>query len=97
MRALREGESKACEACQEPMIGALTINGKVAPVELRAHDNGNVWLGRGVARDGCGVGPVICATLAGDILDKAREVGIALHMNHFATCPERERFERSKS
>ncbi len=83
------GDRWDCEACGEPLVGALTINKKVAPIELAIADAGNVWLGRSKS------GEVICATLGGPLLEKAREVGIALHLNHFAYCPQRERFARS--
>lgn len=84
------GERWDCEACGAKLVGAETINSKVAPIELAVSEDGNVWLGRGAD------GGTRCATLAGPLLDKAREVGLALHYNHFATCPERERFGGSK-
>jgi hypothetical protein len=90
------GERKDCEACGTAMIGALTVKGKVAPIEVATHDDGNVWLGRRAPGDlhDPGGRVVVCATLAGPLLEKAREVGIALHHNHFATCPQRDRFKR---
>jgi hypothetical protein len=85
------GERWACEACGERLVGALTISGKVAPITLLVYDaqdpmEGNVWLGR--RKDGT----VICVTLSGELLEKARAEGLALHLNHFANCPERARF-----
>lgn len=87
------GQRWTCDACGEQLIGALTISGKVAPITLLVYDHhdpmeGNVWLGR--RKDGT----VICVTLSGALLDKARAEGLALHLNHFANCPERARFER---
>lgn len=83
------GERWTC-VCGEELVGALTINQKVAPVTLRCKDNGNVWLGRNSE------GVVICATLGGPLLDKARDVGVTLHLNHFADCPDRARFETKR-
>ncbi len=85
--ARRAGDQWKCE-CGEKIIGALTINKKVAPVVLRPADNGNVWIGRNAE------GMVVCATLGGPLLDKAREVGLQLHLNHFSDCPLREKFAR---
>jgi hypothetical protein len=94
MKAREPGERWACEGCGCNLVGALTINGKVAPVELGTHTDGNVGLGRRDTPEGPEGSEVVCATLGGPLLEKAREAGIALHMNHFATCPERERFQR---
>lgn len=86
-RRLRVGEKKTCK-CGAKIIGAETVKGKTAPVEVAANEKGNVWLGRGVD------GQVRCATLAGPLLEKAREVGMALHLNHFASCPHAREFSR---
>jgi hypothetical protein len=93
---VKPGERKPCAACGVPLVGALTIKGKVAPIEVASREDGNVWLGLKAprAQDDPGDSVVVCATLAGALLEKAREVGIALHMNHFATCPDRDRFKR---
>lgn len=88
MAKLQPGQRKVCDGpnCTVQLVGALTINGKTAPVEVAASDEGNVWLGRNKA------GQVVCAQLAGPLLTKAREVGIALHHNHYATCVDKDRF-----
>ena len=93
MSERRPGERWACAGCGEQLVGALTIKGNVAPITLAVYDvddamAGNVWLGR--RKDGT----VICATLSGPLLDEARRQGIALHLNHFANCPERARFTK---
>lgn len=48
--------------------------------------------------NGTGLVPaeVRCATIAGPLLDKAREQGMALYLNHFADCPDRQRYTRKK-
>lgn len=93
--AREEGERWECEACGTHLVGALTIKRKVAPIEVLAVDpteenamKGNVWLGRNSD------GEVICATLSGELLAQATEAGIALHLNHFATCKDAMRFSR---
>ncbi len=93
-RPLAPGERRDCEGCGEQIVGALTINKKVAPITIAVYGEddempGNVWLGRN------GAGEIVCATLGGPLLEEARRVGIGLHLNHFANCPERKRFERS--
>lgn len=118
-KAREPGERWACE-CGQELIGAMTINGKVAPITLDPKDNGNVWLGRAASRwwlhghgevdPGQGALPiatvepalpdrtparmVICAVLGGPLLEKAREHGMGLHLNHFADCPARGRYQR---
>lgn len=80
------GETFRCSACQEPCIGAQTIKGKVAAIEVAAREGGNVWLGRNTDN-------VVCsAVLGGPLLDKAREVGMGLHYDHHARCPDAARF-----
>lgn len=81
----RPGETFRCE-CGEQCIGAQTINGKVAAIELNAKDGGNVWLGKNKEK-------VVCsAVLGGPLLEKAREVGMGLHYDHHANCPHAARF-----
>lgn len=81
--ARRAGERWECEGCGQALVGALTINHKVAPVEMATREDGNVWLGR--RSDGT----VICATLSGLLIEEARRVGIALRRNHWSDkdCP----------
>lgn len=114
------GERKACEACGAALVGALTLSGKIAPIEVIPSPDGNVWLGLGPWRvpspdgplDVAGPGPHPVATadgvitdvhatrevrsmvLSGPILEKAREQGMSVHRNHFASCPDAERFRR---
>lgn len=82
------GETWRCAACGEPLVGARTINGKVAPIEVDVKvTEGNCFLFRNN-------GEVRVATAAGEHLEWLREQGVELRFNHFATCPERQRFER---
>lgn len=81
----RPGETFRCE-CGEACIGALTLAGKVAPIELNAKPEGTVWLGKN--KDGV----VASMVLGGPLLEAAREGGMGLHLNHFASCPHAARF-----
>lgn len=78
--------------CGAQLVGALTIKGKVAPIELAPDEQGrgNVWLGRRAD------GTVICATLSGLLVEEAKLVGIPLRLNHFAYCPERESYDHAE-
>lgn len=90
--SLAMGQRRPCQACGEELIGALTVKGNVAPITVAEKDNGNVWLGRRVTPGG----PQIrCMTLAGPLLEKAREQEMPLHLNHFAECPAASRFSRA--
>jgi hypothetical protein len=81
------GETQRCEACEAPLIACLTKAGKVAPIVFNPSDEGNVLVFR---KDG----DLHCRTFGGDTLAKLHEEGVPLRTNHFADCPERERFKR---
>jgi hypothetical protein len=66
----------------------LTINGKTAPIELDLADDGNCFIFRNAE------GQIRVAALGGPLLEEARRQGFQLRHNHFATCPESERFRR---
>lgn len=85
---LRIGERRPCEACGTAIVGARTRSGAKAPVVLEPSDIGNVLLFRTPSGD------TECRTFSGAVLEKLREEGVPLRVNHFANCPERERFER---
>lgn len=89
-----QGQRWTCE-CGERLVGALTVNGKVAPITVADYDDGNVWLGRRMTPEGPDGYEVICAVLAGPLLEKGRESGMALHRNHFYGCPLADRFRPS--
>lgn len=91
---MRAGERKDCAACGVKLIGALNPKtGKVAPIEVDEHPDGNVFL-HSRALDLESVMTVCAWTMGADTAEKAREAGVGLRMNHFATCPSRRRFER---
>ncbi len=85
--ARKPGEQWRCEACECRLIGALTTKDNVAPVELEPSDGANCLLYR-VRTE------VRVATATGDALAWLIAQGVPLRFNHFATCPERERFAR---
>lgn len=79
------GERWTCE-CGVALIGARTINNKVAPMEVAPPEDGvpaNVWLGRDRAGN-----PIACV-LGGALVEKAEKAGIVLRRNHWAdeSCP----------
>ena len=87
MAKRQPGEEWQCAACSARLVGARTINGKVAPIELDLADDGNCFIFRAK-------GEVRVAALGGPLLEEARRQGFELRHNHFATCPESERFRR---
>jgi hypothetical protein len=90
MTAKREaGQRWNCAACGEPLVGALTIKGMVAPVEVKPSEGANCFL----FRNG---GVVHVATAAGEHLDWLREQGVELRFNHFATCESKDQFKPKK-
>lgn len=82
------GQRWNCEGCAAPLVGARSKNGKVSPITVEPKDNGNVLLHRRA-------GEITAWVLGGDTLEKARENGVELRLNHFADCPQREQFERA--
>lgn len=73
-----------CRSCGAPIIWAATAAGRPAPLDRDPVEQGNVHVySDGPARR--------CATLAGAVLDEARDDGVPLRMNHFATCPSAAR------
>jgi hypothetical protein len=82
---LAQGEKRDCVACGKPLIGARTKDGAVAPITLDVQVKGNVLLFQSsVGIEG--------RVFAGDVLDKLKEQGVPLRLNHFADCPDAERF-----
>lgn len=79
----------ACRACRKPLIWARTPSGAKAPIERDADERGNVLLLRSAALD-----DPLAVVLSGDLLDEAKGSSVALRLNHFAYCPERERFRK---
>jgi hypothetical protein len=91
-RRLHPGERRPCEACGKQIVGALTRKGVVAPIELEPDPRGNVLLFR---KSAPGYPDATqCRTFAGFALDELVSQGVPLRLNHFAYCPERERFKR---
>jgi copper chaperone CopZ len=83
------GERWDCDGCGKKLIGALTKNGSVAPIELEPDERGNVILQTNTTDR-----QVHAITLGFDSAGKVAEAGAELRLNHFSTCPERTRFMR---
>ena len=88
--SLQPGERKRCEACGEPMVGARTNRGLVAPVVLAPAADGNVLLYRDP-----GGGEVAAAVLGrADVRSYLHEHGVPLRVVHFRDCPAADQFRR---
>src|SRR5262245_17494307 len=99
---MKPGQSKRCEACGCLMVGALTRDGKVAPIEVGPDERGTVLLFRaepaGPLRATFGEEAVVqCRTFAAGSMAHVELVdqGVPLRLNHFAYCPDAARFARS--
>lgn len=89
MSARQAGQRWECEACGEPLIGALGRSGRIAPITVAPYDDGNVLLHNRID----GSNRIVCSwVLAGDTLAKARENDVQLRRNHFMSCPHADRF-----
>lgn len=88
MSQLAPGERKDCEACGVPLIGARSSSNpkSVLPVVLEPHPRGNVLIQQ---REGVMTGFVVGDKL---LLAKLHGLGVVMRINHFADCPQRERF-----
>lgn len=75
-----------CRSCQQPIRWATTPAGRVMPLDLDPHPDGNVrlgWVG----------GEQLALVLAGAELEAARiDDPRALYRSHFATCPDADRW-----
>jgi hypothetical protein len=91
---LAPGQIKACEACGVKMLGCLTRDGKVAPIEHDASEIGTVLIFRKAAPERGYEDPVAQCRTFGDgmALMELREQGVPMRLNHFASCPEAARF-----
>jgi hypothetical protein len=78
-----------CSGCKAFMLWALTPSGAKAPIDYRPAESGNVLL-----LQPSGFGELLAVTLSGDGLQRARQRGMDLRTNHYATCPEAEQFRR---
>ena len=84
-RVPEPGKRWNCKACGEPLIGAITKHGKVAPIEVAENEQGNCVL---FWRDG----KVHTSVIGADAREHIGEMQIPIHHNHFATCVAAEQF-----
>lgn len=101
---MRPGERKRCEACGAEMVGAVHYRtGTVAPIALAAEEKGNIVVFNAETPLGPRPTEIRYAIVPqGDGLGGPspvrawlEEVGVPLRLNHFANCPEADRFHRS--
>jgi hypothetical protein len=79
-----------CTACHAALVWSISERGARAPVDFEAAVDGTVLL----FKHGGEIRSVIPPR---EVLDYLRDVGMPLHHNHFATCPQAERFRRPKA
>lgn len=94
----RNGERWTC-TCGAQLISAETKAGREAPIRIDSTEDGNVLLFRSADRVVEETGrPVLeCRNLGrAEVVAYLREQGVPLRLNHFADCPDRERFETAK-
>lgn len=80
---------ETCSACGSHMIWAISPAGARSPIDYAPSEKGNVLL-----LSPTDLGQVLAVVLTKDGLDLARERGIPLRLNHFASCPNAEEFRR---
>ena len=80
---------ETCSACGAHMIWAISPAGARSPIDYAPSEKGNVLL-----LSPTDLGQVLAVVLTKDGLDLARERGIPLRLNHFASCPNAEEFRR---
>lgn len=90
------GQRKACDACGTMIVGALTRDGEVMPVEMDPSPVGTVLVFRGEG-PGTGAATIHCRTFSGFALGELLEQGVPLRLSHFATCPQADSFRREGS
>jgi hypothetical protein len=71
------------------MIRKDGSRGAVAPVDAKPAANGNIHIVGDIAE-------IKAYVLTGENLTKAREKGMPLYINHFATCSNAEHFRKAK-
>lgn len=88
---MKAGDRKNCEACNKRLIMAAASNGgSLSPVELEPDRAGNVLLFRDPD------GTVKQATLNVQLAGALSGLGVPLRLNHFASCPQADRFRRQR-
>lgn len=77
-----------CRTCRADIIWAVSVStGGNMPIDREPAELGNIVMERDPARGGF-FGDV----LTGDDLAAAREKGRPLHLSHFVTCPDHEKW-----
>ncbi len=87
--SVTQGETKRmneCTKCGKPVMWLKhKMSGKPAPIECDAHAQGNILVKGEQYR-----------IATNDEIEKAREIGHPLYINHFAKCPNAADFRKGK-
>lgn len=83
--------AETCSGCGAAVVWALTPSGGKSPLDREPAETGNVML---IRVDHIGL---MAITLSKEGLQLARDHGLPLRLSHFATCPEREQFQRTRA
>lgn len=84
-----------CSACHRPILWAVTVNGRMMPLDFAPDPEGNQRLD-GTVRVGAGgrSGPGVVSIGPPSLLDEPD--GADRYMPHHATCPNVERFRNKR-
>jgi hypothetical protein len=83
--------AETCSACHCRLVWAVTPTGARAPIERDPDPDGNVLI-----LDVSHLG-LMAVTLSKEGLQLARDHGLPLRLNHFASCEFKEQFRRQKA
>lgn len=87
-----------CSSCAAPITWRITKAGKRAPIDEAPVENGNVLIVETPAQAhvfDTMIGRAV--TLSGAWLQAARNAGVDLYVNHWATCRDREAWRATQA
>lgn len=83
---MKPSDRRPCRSCPAEIYWLENMNtGKRAPIDARATHDGNIEID---------LESESYRVLSGVELAEARAIGVALHKNHFATCPAADSWKR---
>lgn len=79
-----------CASCNAGIVWALSPAGKRSPIDVAIPSGEHVGKGNILMLSPRGYDMPLAVTLSGDALVRANERKLPLHLNHWATCADRE-------